>query len=187
MKIAITTLLIILSSISHAQKVEIQAIRLHALLAFTFSNAGARTYSPFLKTYTEKSEYAEKVKSILTEFPEIEKSLDVAVNYRIHTRGYGEGFSVEELFNVQSGYATSIDDLFIRLQNTMPMGDLLKFKKMVKELDPIYEKLIWSKLSSNLKKSQDLYQEKLEDWNVNQLFSKAKVFYNSDWPIEQNF
>ena len=116
-----------------AQRVEIKSSRLHGLLVYVFSNAGLQHYSPYLKELTDKSEYKDQVQQILSDFSVIEQSLNQAVNYRQNIRGYGDGFAPDEIFEIQSAYATDIDDLFIRLQHTMPLDDLMKFKKYFKK------------------------------------------------------
>lgn len=123
---------IFISFSAQAQKVEIKSSRLHGLLIYVFSNAGSWKYSPYLKEMTDQSEYKDQMQKIFLNYAAIEKSLNQALNYRQSIKGYGDGFGVDELFETQSAFATDIDDLFIRLQNTMPTEDLLEFKNILK-------------------------------------------------------
>ncbi len=170
-----------------AQQVEIKSSRLHGLLVFVYSNMNRPHYSPYLKEYTEKSEYADQMKAIFSDYADVDRDLNTAVNYSQNIKGYGDGFGVDDLFEIQSAYAEDIDDLFTRLQTTMPMDTFLKFKKMVKLTEPIYEKLIWKPQYSKLSEIEGIDKENAKKWKLSELFETANHFYGTAWPKEQEF
>lgn len=176
-----------ISIVAKSQGIEIKASRMHGLLIFVFSNADRPHYSPYLKEYTEKSEFKEQMKNILSGFSDIDRSLSRDVSYRLEGSGYGDSFSVSDLAEIQSAYADNIDDLMSRLQHTIPVEDWLKLQKILKAVEPIYEKLIWSENSKDLLAIEKVYQSKLDLWKVNHLFSNAQKFYNTTWPSDLKF
>lgn len=170
-----------------AQKVEIKASRLHGLLVFVYSNMNRPHYTPYLKELTDNSEYRDQMKMILADSAGIEKNLNQGLNYTDGVKGYADGFGVDDLFEIQSAYAKDIDDLFIRLQNTLPIDEHLKFKKILKAAEPIYEKLIWVPNYSKFSEIERLYQGNAKKWDMNTLFEKASTFYNASWPKDFDF
>lgn len=188
MKHLLLILLVLVAVIRiQAQQVAIKASRLHGLLVFVYSNMNRPHYTPYLKELTDNSEYKDQMKAILVDSSKIEKNLNQALNYTDNVKGYGDGFGVDDIFEIQSAYAKDIDDLFIRLQNTLPMDEHLKFKKILKDADPIYEKLIWSPNYSKLFEIEHLYQINAKKWNMNTLFEKTSTFYNASWPKDLDF
>lgn len=186
-KIIIAGLFVFLTLNSQAQQVEIKSSRLHGLLVFVYSNMNRPHYTPYLKEITDNSEYKDQVKAILADSAGIEKNMSQGINYSDAVKGYGDGFGVDDLFEIQSAYAKDIDDLFIRLQNTLPMDEHLKFKKILKAMDPIYEKLIWSQHRSKLFDIENMYQQNAKKWNLSSLFKKTNTFYNTTWPNDLDF
>jgi hypothetical protein len=174
-------------SISHAQEIEIKTSRMHGLLIFVYSNAGMRHYSPYIKEFTEKSIYKDEVTAAIGDFSKIEKSLYRGVDYRQEVMGYGDGFSPREILEIQSAYASDVDDLMLRVQRLMPIEDWRELRRIFKACDPIYEKLIWAPYKNDILAAQKLYQNKVNEWKVNQLFAKAEKFYNSSWPTDYKF
>ncbi len=181
------SLVFLISFFAKSQEIEIKASRLHGLVIFVFSNAGRSHYSPYIKEYTEKSEFKDKMTVFLTDFSNIERSLSRTVNYRQEIMGYGDSFSVSDLVEIQSAFATDIDDLMNRIQHVMSIEDWQRLGRILRAADPIYEKLIWSVCGKDLLAIEKIYQNKLDQWKVSQLFQKTQKFYNSVWPQDLKF
>ncbi|MGZ3690118.1 MAG: hypothetical protein ACXVAX_01360 [Pseudobdellovibrio sp.] len=170
-----------------AQEIEFKTSRLHGLVVFLLSNAGIPHYSPYIKEFTDKSEFKQQVMDVVFDFPKIEKSLRQGTDFRESGFDYGDNFSVNDILEIQSAFAKDIDDLMTRLNGTMPLEDWQALKAKLKSLDPIYEKLIWSKFGNELAQIENVYKSKMAEWKMQDCFKKAEVFYHASWPKDLKF
>ena len=175
------------SNITFSQNIEIGTSKIHGLIWYTFSNLGLQNYSPALKEITEKSKYADQVKQITSELKDVIKYLHLDFNFPNSINGYRDGVSVINLFEIQSGYATTVDDLFLRLKGLMPQAEFIKLKRAILKLQPIYENLVWNPNEKHLKKMIKEIRLLSKNWDVNKKLQMCKLFYNSEWDRSENF
>jgi hypothetical protein len=182
--ILLVLLLTHLTSVSLGQEIEIKASRLHGLIIFTYSNSGRKNYSPYIQEYTDKSKFKSEVRKIIGDFSKIDESLARGAGYREEGLGYGDEFTVREILEIQSAYASDVEDLMLRMQRLLPIEDWRELRRILKALDPIYEKLIWTPYKNDILAAEKIYREKVASWKVNELFGQAEEFYNAEWPAD---
>ena len=80
---------------------------------------------------------------------------------------------------ISSANASSIDDFAIRSIGFLPPNDHSSFIKIMKQVEPYYEKLVWSVTKTEREEMEDgIKPYKVK---IGQLFKKVNVFLGSEW------
>lgn len=171
--------------------VKYRVSRTHGLVKFVMAISGESHLSPNIKESFERSRFKEDsaVTKALKKIESIQDDLHIGMEYAglkaNETRR--SGMDVISFINIQSIFATSIDDLSERVLGTMPMAAHTAYFSALKELDPIYEELYWRPSSGSLYATQNKLESIAKKVKLNQMFKKAEKFYEASWPLDTPF
>lgn len=190
LNIALVAILFFSSSCTQRDdlKVHFQTNRIHSLYNFVETISGMPHRSLKLKETFEKSAYnTPEVQTTLKEFRDLSQNLGNGFNFEGFPKSRRMGQSIDLVFVVRSIYSKDLNDFSNRTVSLLPIGVHSELFNILKKLEPIHQKLIWSSHESDV----NSYKSKMEDLakkvDLGKLFDLASQFYNASWPKDLSF
>ncbi|WP_413288553.1 hypothetical protein [Bdellovibrio sp. HCB337] len=169
-------------------KVEYRINKMQGFLSFALANAGYPHLPGGLVEIFVKSSYNtdENKKTLATLF-ELQRSLHNSIEMHTETQRRHAGKNAMDLIVIQSVFAKDLKDLSTRTLGLLPVADHTLFYQELKKLEPIYDKLIWKKLSPELFQHKAELEKLAKEIKLNEMFAKTEKFYNAKWPENTPF
>lgn len=168
--------------------VEYRVSRIQGLVNFVFAITGEPHYSPGLIEIYEKSSYnTPEMNKIVSKLKSMQQSFHNSFHDSTGSKYRKGGQNVMDLFTIQSIYAKDLGDLSTRTLGLLPMADHLTYFTEIKKMEPIYNKLIWKNLGRKLFQHKARLEAVSKKAGLDEMFTKAEKFYNSQWPEETPF
>lgn len=170
--------------------VQYKVNRTHGLIKFVMAISGEPHLSANIKIAFERSKFKDdpKVVAALKKIESIQSDLHVGHEYEseksLQRRG---GMDVITFINIQSIFASSIDELSTRVMGMMPMATHAIYFSALKDLDPVYEELFWRKSSHTLYRMQSHLENIARKVRLTEMFQKTEKFYEASWPLDTPF
>lgn len=157
----------------------------HGLFKFALTMAGSSNESKTLYQIASDKKFFD----ILT--PKDVEDLQLVLTFlsKSYSSEYGntKGISLEEIYTIRSIQSVDLADFKERTLGLLPLNIENNFFKLLLKIEPFYKKEIWNhSLNSllNIKKAFDAYHEEI---GFDEIFKSLKVFYQSNWPDDQEF
>ncbi|KYG65902.1 hypothetical protein AZI86_02170 [Bdellovibrio bacteriovorus] len=170
--------------------VQYKVSRTHGLIKFVMAVSGEPNISDNIKLSLERSKFKDspKVLEALKKIESIQNDLHAGIEYESEKSLQRRGsMDVVTFINIQSIFASSIDDLSTRVMGMMPMATHAVYFSALKEIDPIYEELYWRKSSQTLYGMQSHLESIARRVKLSDMFKKTEKFYEASWPAETPF
>ena len=171
-----------------AEKVEFVANKIHSLMVFVEAVSGSQTQPPSLKQLFDKSRFNNPASAkMIAQYQDLRPVLDRFIKFEDVPSDRNNGVSVRSLVWIQSAYAADLADYQSRVMGFMQYNEMSQFRKVLEYFSPIHETLLWNPYSKELDKKVAFFEQQSKAWKLDELFKKAKHFYNSEWPEDQKF
>jgi hypothetical protein len=182
-------ILILIATKVHAASIEFVVSKPFALLNFIQTIAGADHRALSLKEYFEKSsDNNSKTQKFIQDFQSLQKKyFKNGYNFKGYPNGRRTGQNVESLLVIQSANSQDLSDFSKRISGILPMDAQSQLVQTLKNLEPIYDKLIWNQAYPKLLIYQKNFEALSKKHNIQEMFLVAKKFYRSDWPEDISF
>ena len=190
MKTYIFVVAVILSAVPAFAKikVEISTSKVHSLFGFVQAIAGDSHRPPELTRTFNKSKFNDdKAKNKIKKFQELDAQFRKSVEFGKAPPGRNDGVQIGKLIEIQSAFAKTLPEFRERILSHLPVEDIEKMISTLEFFEPIYDELIWKPNVKALEKVQADFKIKTEKWKLDEMFDRAKIFYNAKWPDAQAF
>ncbi len=182
----------LIGSAAHADvAVQYKVSRTHGLIKFVMAITGEPHITPNIKEAFDRSKFAKdpQVLAALQKIASVQNDLHIGMNFDRDSaiKGRRDGMDVISFINIQSIFASSVDDLSLRLMAMMPLAAHNTYFSAVKELDHAYEEIFWRSSVRSLYKAQGDLEAIAKKVKLNTMFKKAEKFYDSSWPADTPF
>ncbi len=172
-----------------APKIEFISSKMQALVRFSWALAEFPHQAPALIEAFHRSPFRNQpeARRAIASLQSLRGSLAVGANFEQGIPGRQGGFTVETLITIQSIYAKDVDDLGRRISGLMPMASEKVLLSALKEIEPIFNDVIWNKSRVELERAREHLQNSISDKKISEAFSKIVKFYSAVWPKDHNF
>lgn len=168
--------------------VEFKFSKPHGVYEFYKAITEVANSTSLLKSIFDKRKAEDlKIKLDLNGFEDINKALNTYYNFESKVKSRQNGRSLLDQFTIQSILANDLDEFNSRVTGLLPLEMHINFFKLLAEVEKVYEKIIWNDSTAK----REIYLRNLitvaNKIKIDELFKKARTFYNSTWPIQQKF
>lgn len=171
-----------------AEKVEFVANKIHSLIVFVEAVSGSQRQPPSLKQLFDKSRFNNKTsEKMIAQYQDLRPVFERFMRFEDVPTDRTSGVNVKSLIFTQSAYSENIHDFQNRVMGLMQPKQLSEFRKILEYFAPIHEALLWNPYSKELEKKTAFFEQKSKEWKLDDMFNRAKHFYNSEWPDNQKF
>lgn len=168
--------------------VHFQTNRIHSLYNFVETISGKPNRSGKLKEVFENSPHnTPGVQAKLKRFNVLSRHLRKGFHFGGFPKSRRMGQSIDLIFVVRSMYSQDLNDLGNRTISLLPIGIHSELFKILKELEPIHQKLIWSPHKSDVNAYKGKMETLAKKVGLKNLFDSASKFYNASWPDDLPF
>lgn len=188
MKFIISFTLFISCNIFALPKVEFSTSKVHSLFVFVDSLVDGTPNLGHLKLIFSQSSYnTEKSKLEIEKYKKLENVFRRNFIRENIPSGRKNNVEVKDILLTQSIHSKNLKDFKERSKGIFTIAEEQEFFEVLNYFNPIYENLIWNKNEQTFKESIQKFRNNSKKWGIDDLFIKAKHFYKSQWPDNENF
>jgi hypothetical protein len=171
-----------------AGEVQFKISKTHGLYNFIGTIAGnPHSSGVIFKAFEQSPSNNAQTKGLLEELLKHVAPLSVGFNYPGIPISRKSGQGIDDIFNVQSILADSLDDFSSRTMGLIPVANHSGFFAALRRLEPVYDQVVWNGTHGQLETYVKTLQSKVQSWNLQDMFERAKIFYRANWPEIQPF
>lgn len=168
--------------------VEFKTSRIHGLYYFLNSISDDPYASGELKKIFEKSPYNTPENQLkIEEYSNAISVLQNSYEYDGFPQGRHNGQSLNNLFEIETAFSNSLDDLSERALGLLNASSQSRLFASMAQWENIYNDLIWNPSFDKLVAYKAKLETGTQQWKMEYVLNQAAKFYNSDWPSDLPF
>lgn len=182
-------ILLLLSLNIFAQEiVQFKFSKSHGVFEFFKANTGIANSNTMLKDlYDKSSEKNKKNDELIEQSKVILDYLRVNYNFNSKVETRRSGQSLEKQFTIQSILADNLEEFKSRTTGLIPVQVHKDFFDKLKEVEVIYEKVIWNNSIAKIEIYKRNIQQMANKIQIDDMFKNAIKFYRGNWPNKTPF